>query len=110
MRPSQGYIDRISTTEKINSSDSRIWGSIHRTYALVMLVAGGIGSYQAKDIGLATAVAILAAAWAIVFQLIATTKLVHRALMMIHASQERKVLAGISEGRLTRPAESSVAV
>jgi hypothetical protein len=107
MYASHTYFDQLRTTEKIGPKG---WGSLHRAYALGVLAVGGVASYHLRDINLAVASAILVSTWALIFQLIATTKLVHRSLMMIHASQERKVLAGFSEGRLTRPAESSVVV
>jgi choline-glycine betaine transporter len=92
MHSSQTYLDHTETTERTSARDSKIWGSVHRAYAIVILAVGGVASYQANDINLAVAVAILVATWSIIFQLIATTKLIHRSLMLIHASQERKAL------------------
>lgn len=92
MHSSQTYLDHVQTTEKVSARDSKSWGFIHRGYALVVLAVGGIASYQVREINLAVAVAVLVATWSIVFQLIATTKLIHRSLMMIHASQEWRAL------------------
>jgi hypothetical protein len=55
-----------------------------------VLAVGGAASYQLREMDIAVAAAILAATWSIVFQFIATTKLIHGSLMMIHASQEWK--------------------
>jgi len=93
---SQTYLDHMQMAEKSSAPGSRGWGSIHRAYALAVLAVGGVASYQVKDMNLAIAVAVLVATWAIIFQLIATTKLLHRSLMMIHASQERRALKELS--------------
>jgi hypothetical protein len=90
MYPSQAYLDHAQATERTSAHDSKIWGSVHRAYAIVILAVGGIASYELKELDLAVAAAVLVATWSIIFQLIATTKLIHRSLMMIHATQERK--------------------
>jgi hypothetical protein len=93
MYSSQVYLDRSPATESISSHDSKIWGSVHRAYAIAILAIGGIASYQLKELQLAVASAILVATWALIFQLIATTKLLHRSLMAIYAAQERRAFS-----------------
>jgi hypothetical protein len=92
MNSSHTYLDHKRTIEQVNARDSKSWGSVHRAYALVVLAIGGVAAYQAKEMDLAIAVAILVATWSLVFQLIATTKLLHKSLTMIHVSQEWKTL------------------
>jgi hypothetical protein len=92
MNSSHAYWEHKRTIERATARDSKNWGSIHRAYALVVLAVGGVAIYQVRDMNLAVAAAILVATWSIVFQLIATTKLIHKSLMMIHASQELKTL------------------
>ncbi len=89
MYASHTYLNHMQSAGKIGNRDARSWGSIHRAYALGVLAVGGVASYKLKDINLAIAAAILVSTWALIFQLIATTKLIHKSLMMIHASQER---------------------
>jgi|SRR5690242_13552823 hypothetical protein len=90
MYASPTYLDQIRAADKLGPKG---WGSLHRTYALAVLVIGGIASYQLRDVNLAVAAAILASTWALIFQLIATTKLINKSLMMINAEQERQASA-----------------
>lgn len=98
MYASHTYLGQLRTEEKIGPKG---WGSLHRAYALAVLIIGGIASYQLRDVNLAVVAAILTSTWALIFQLIATTKLVNKSLMMIHAEQERQ--ASNSRGLVRAP-------
>jgi hypothetical protein len=87
MYASHTYFDQLRATEKIGPKG---WGSLHRAYALGVLVSDGVASYHLRDINLAVASAILVSTWALIFQLIATTKVIHKSLLMMQASQERR--------------------
>ncbi len=87
MYASYTYVDQLRTGEKVGPKG---WGSLHRAYALGVLVMGGIASYQLRDLNLAVAAAIIVSTWVLIFQLIATTKLINKTLMMIYTAQERQ--------------------
>lgn len=103
MYASHTYLDQLRTVENVGPKG---WGSLHRAYALGVLVTGGIASYQLRDLNLAVAAAIIVSAWALIFQLIATTKLINKTLMMIYTAQERQA----NGSRAPVPARSSVLV